>query len=93
MLIVLHLSTVSSRIDHRLKYASFLNCDLFESQITELTVKTIKEIISIGFSNKSYQSLSGKETSQFCQLGPDTTQVTYVRSEKSLFLSKANHLK
>lgn len=87
-LIALPLSTVSNGIEHRPKFASFLNCDLFEPQITELTVKIIKEIIRAGFSKESYQSLTAKSPSQFSQLGPDTTQLTYMRGEKPFLLSK-----
>lgn len=44
MLLALPLSTVSNGVEHGSKYTSFLNCDLFGPQTTELTVKTIKEI-------------------------------------------------
>lgn len=86
MSIALPLSTVSNGIEHRPKYAAFLNCDLFEPQITELTVKTIKGISQASLRDPISHSLLNQQPDSVNEVL--TILLTYVRSKKPFFSSK-----
>jgi hypothetical protein len=59
----LSLSTVPTKLESITKYASFLNCGLFQTTITEYTVKTIKEEIQGPLKNPGTQWLSEQPNS------------------------------